>query len=317
MDNTINLLELERYIGSIQYTIPTKQIMDLQTNVNEWMSMNECGAIIYGKSRSGKSRSIHYITTKIKEKYGESLPVYNFCATDHVPTNKTFYSSLLSAIGHEDFYRGTAVQMRERLVNRIIQNSINTTYRRAVLFVDEAYLLHEKEYIWLIDIYNELNKNDILLTVFLFGTHELKEQRTGFIRSHKEQIVLRFMSHEYEFKGISSQKDLVVCMTSLDKPFQLHNNGPSITLSEMFFPEAYKDGKRMQAFAMDLWEAFEKVKEDSHIITSEILMKHFMDTIIYCLKTFGSYGKQLYMPTQAEWIASINKIGFASLYAAA
>ena len=96
--------------------------------------------------------------------------------------------------------------MRQRIVNRIIVNALDTKYRRAILFVDEAYLLHDKEYLWLIDIYNELNLNDILFTVFLFGTRELKEQKTGYIRAGKKQIVLRFMVNEFEFMGITCKK---------------------------------------------------------------------------------------------------------------
>ena len=152
----LDIAELERYLGSIQYTIPTKSILDLQSKVEEWISMNDCGAIIYGESRVGKTRAIRYISLHLKEKYSLQLPIYTFTATDHVPTQKTFYSSLLTAIGHEDPHKGTAVQMRQRLVNRIIINALDTKYRRAILFIDEAYLLSDKEYLWLIDIYLSL-----------------------------------------------------------------------------------------------------------------------------------------------------------------
>ena len=141
---TFDIAELERYLGSIQYTIPTKSILDLQSKVEEWVSMNQCGAIIYGESRVGKTRAIQYISTHLQEKYSLQLPIYTFNATDHVTTQKTFYASLLVAIGHEEPHKGTAVQMRQRLVNRIIVNALDTKYRRAVLFIDEAYLLSDK-----------------------------------------------------------------------------------------------------------------------------------------------------------------------------
>ena len=57
-----DITELERYLGSIKYTIPTKSIMDLQHKVEEWISMNDCGAIIYGESRTGKTRAIRYLS---------------------------------------------------------------------------------------------------------------------------------------------------------------------------------------------------------------------------------------------------------------
>lgn len=297
--------ELDRYMGSKQYIIPTKSILDLQQKVEEWISMNECGAIIYGESRVGKTKAIQYISMNLKEKYGKELPIYILTATDHVPTQKTFYSSFLTAIGHEDPHKGTAVQMRQRLVNRIIANALDTKYRRAVLFVDEAYLFNSKEYLWLIDIYNELYLNDILFTVFLIGTKELKEQKTGYIRSGKKQIVLRFMVKEFEFMGITNKKEMAVCLASMDKPFSFSGCKDPIILSQTFFPEAYSDGHKLISYANELWEAFENVKVNNNISTNQILMKYFMDTIIKCMKYYGINGKNHYMPTNEDWIHCI------------
>lgn len=306
----VDLIELDRYLGSMKYTIPTKSILDLQNKVEEWISMNDCGAIIYGESRSGKTRAIRYISMHLKEKYSSQLPVYTFTATDHVPTQKTFYSSLLTAIGHEEPHKGTAVQMRQRLVNRIVVNALDSKYRRAVLFVDEAYLLCDKEYLWLIDIYNELNLQDVLFTVFLVGTKELKDQKRGYIAAGKKQIVLRFMVNEFEFKGITNQREAAICMASLDKPFQPTNWTKSIILSEFFFPLAYQDGLRLSAYAEDLWVAFEAIKKENNIQTGQILMKHFMDAILYCMKKYGAYGQEIYQPTLKEWKESIVNSGF-------
>lgn len=306
----IDIADLDRYLGSIKYTIPTKSILDLQDKVEDWIAMNDCGAIIYGESRVGKTRAIRYISTHLKEKYSTQLPVYTFTATDHTVTQKTFYASLLTALGHEDPHKGTAVQMRQRLVNRIIVNALDTKYRRAVLFIDEAYLLSDKEYIWLIDIYNELNLHDILFTVFLFGTRELKQQKTGYIASGKKQIVLRFMVNEFEFKGLTNQKEAIICMASMDKPFHMPGINESIILSQFFFPLAYNDGYRLSSSANDLWNAFEIIKKKNNLHTDQILMKHFVDSIIFCMKRYGKYGHSLYQPTIEEWETSIIDSGF-------
>ncbi|MBR4085269.1 MAG: ATP-binding protein [Lachnospiraceae bacterium] len=308
--STFDIAELERYLGSIQYTIPTKSILDLQTKVEEWISMNDCGAIVYGEARVGKTRAIRYISTHLKEKYSLQLPIYTFTATDHVPTQKTFYASLLAAIGHEDPHRGTAVQMRQRLVNRIIADALDTKYRRAILFIDEAYLLSDKEYVWLIDIYNELNLQDILFTVFLFGTDELKQQKSGYIIAGKKQIVLRFMVNEFEFWGITNQRDAAICMASIDKPIRIDGFDNEIILSKLFFPLAYQDGMRLSAYATDLWKAFECVKSENKIHSDHILMKYFMDTVLYCLKRYGVFGNEMYHPTIEEWKQSIIDSGF-------
>lgn len=306
----IDIYELEQYLGSIDYTIPTKSILDLQNKVEEWISMNDCGAIIYGEARAGKTRAIRYISMHLKKKYSSQLPVYTFTATDHVPTQKTFYSSLLAAIGHEEPHKGTAVQMRQRLVNRIIVNALDTKYKRAVLFIDEGYLLSEKEYIWLIDIYNELNLQGILFTVFLFGTPELKQQKTGYISSGKKQIVLRFMVNEFKFMGITNQREAAICMSSIDKPFLSPAWKEEIILSKLFFPMAYQDGQKLSAYAEELWNAFEIVKKENNIHTDQILMKFFMDAIIHCMRRYGVFGAAIYQPTFKEWKQSIIDSGF-------
>lgn len=308
----IDIAELERYLGSIQYTVPTKSILDLQNKVEEWISMNDCGAIIYGESRAGKTRAIRYIALHLKEKYSTQLPVYTFTATDHVPTQKTFYASLLASIGHEEPHKGTAVQMRQRLVNRIIVNALDTKYRRAVLFIDEAYLLSDKEYLWLIDIYNELNLQDILFTVFLFGTKELKQQKISYISAGKKQIVLRFMVNEFEFKGITNQREAAICMASVDKPFKPNGWKEDVILSKLFFPLSYQDGLKLSYYAEDLWNAFEIIKKENNIHTNQILMKYFMDAIMYCLKRYGIFGSGIYQPSLEEWKQSIIDSGFVT-----
>lgn len=306
----IDIMELDRFLGSIQYTIPTKSILDLKNKVEEWISMNDCGAIIYGESRVGKTRAIRYISMHLKKTYSSQLPVYTYTATDHVPTQKTFYSSLLTALGHEEPHKGTAVLLRQRIVNRIIMNALDTKYRRAILFIDEAYLLSDKEYLWLIDIYNELNLQDILFTVFLFGTRELKEQKSGYIAAGKKQIVLRFMVNEFEFKGITNQREAAICMASIDKQISLPGWKEEIKLFHIYFPMACKDGLKLSSCAEDLWEAFELVKIEYNIHTDQVLMKHFMDAILLCFKRFGAYGQGIYQPTINEWKESIISSGY-------
>lgn len=307
---TLDIIELERHLGSIAYNIPTKSIMDLLARVENWIAMNDCGAIIHGEARVGKTRAILYITDQIKRKYSSQLPVYILTATDHVSTQKAFYASLLTAIGHEEPHRGTSVQMRQRLVARIIANAIDTKYRRAILFIDEAYLLSDKEYLWLIDIYNELNLNDILFTVFLVGTRELIDQKRSYIAAGKKQIVLRFMVNEFKFEGITNRKEAAICMASVDKPFKIKGFDENIILSQLFFPAAYQDGLRLTTYAPELWSAFEKVIQENRIPTNQILMKHFMDTIFYCFMNNGITGKRLYAPSINEWEDSIIQSGF-------
>ena len=46
--------ELCRMFSSKEFLIPTRQIFDLQLQVDEWIRTNSCGGIVYGPSRAGK-----------------------------------------------------------------------------------------------------------------------------------------------------------------------------------------------------------------------------------------------------------------------
>ena len=81
--------------------------------------------------------------------------------TDHRPSAKYFYSELLKAIGHSEAHKGTASMMKERLIDALVLSTQETQYRRAILFIDEAFLLTEKDFIWLMDIH----KSDTFLHI--------------------------------------------------------------------------------------------------------------------------------------------------------
>ena len=90
-------------------------------------------------------------------------------------------------------HKGTASMMKERLTNALISDSRETQYRRVVLFIDEAFLLTEKDFIWLMDIHNNLDMCNVHLTVLMFGTNELKGIKNAYCRARRFQIVDRFI----------------------------------------------------------------------------------------------------------------------------
>lgn len=100
-----DIAELERYLGSIQYTIPTKSILDLQYKVEEWISMNDCGAIIYGESRVGKTRAIRYISLHLKESFNRFLIIsLDVLICRYSPLFRAFPALFISEEPHKSFY---------------------------------------------------------------------------------------------------------------------------------------------------------------------------------------------------------------------
>ena len=294
--------------SSIDFTIPTIAILNLANLVNTWITDGDCGAIIYGRPRIGKTRAILYISKELKMRYGKELPVYVLNMTDHKASEKYFYSEMLKAIGHGEAHKGTVSMMKERLINSLIFDSKETQYRRVVLFIDEAFLLTEKDFIWLMDIYNNLNMCNVHFTVLMFGTSELKSIKNAYCRAHKIQIVDRFMVEEYDYKGITSAKDAIACLHNMDIP--LLNYPGNIILSQIFFPDAFADKKRFASCANMMWDSFIELIQSNDIPYIDIPMKYFMKAAVFCLKDYGIYGKGIYFPDKKAWKEAVENSGY-------
>ena len=306
----MNTLDLDHIFVSNQFNIATQEILFLKEKILEWIGNGIPGAIIYGRPRIGKTRAILYISSKLKERYGRELPIFIYNATNHIPKDKYLYSELLKVVGHTDSERGSVTALKERLMNCLVSYACNTKYKKIIFFIDEAYHLGDKDFQWLMDIYNNLNLKDVHMSIFLIGTEELKAKKQALILSRQHQIVGRFMVEESRFHGIRSIKDLSICLYNFDVPYTLENN-TQIIFTEQYFPRAYADGKRLAKSADILMKIFEKnMKEIGIPTTSEIPMMYFITTIKYCFKQYGANGKNIYFPDEEAWDDAIKKSGY-------
>lgn len=300
---------LDTYFVSNQFNIATSAIMNLQKDIMTWLTNGTPGAIIYGRPRIGKTRAILYVSASLREKYGAELPIYVLNATVHKATDKYFYSELLKTVGHPEFNKGTATVLKERLINALTMTACATKSHKIVLFVDEAYNFTEMDYKWLMDVYNNLNIRDIHMSVFLVGSEELKASKNSFILSRQHQIVGRFMVEENSFRGITSSMDIAICLLNFDKPLKYGDK--QIILTEMYFPDAYKDGKRLINCADTLMEEFNSTMKEMNIsILTDIPMMYFINTVKYCLNIYGIRNKNIYFPDKDAWKDSIAHSGY-------
>ena len=299
MDRMISAMTLRR-LKSKDFMIATKSIFDLYEKMDNWILTGDCGAMIYGRTRVGKTSAINYISRKLKEQYDEDFPVLIWTLTDHVPTDKSFYASIIKAmdIGEIKNRTETALQLKERVINYMRIRASATPLRRIVFMIDEAWKLAAKEFDWLMDLYNTLqNKYDVQLAVFLFGTKELLALKECLVSAGQDQIVERFMLNTHRFYGIQNEMELGMCLMELDRctvfdPAGYNNN---MKLSEFYFPEAYKEGNAIfYTLTLDYWEAFESIKLMSNIQEDDIPMMYFIGSF---LKILTRYGKCSETPT--------------------
>lgn len=312
LDNREEISELTlRYLSSINNILPTKSILDLEKRIKTWIKIGATGGCVWGRPRLGKSFSISYISNSINDKYGEDFPIIRWNITDHPATEKNFYSSLLMAMGFACPKSATALILKERVLNQMIINAYDTTYKKVVMFIDEAWKLYENDFSWLMDLYNNLNEKNIQLSVFLFGTRELKDLKTELKSRGKDQIIGRFLINEVQFYGITSKEELLFCLMSLDTIKMRSSLDQELeeTLLDFYFP--YADGLTFSSICDDFWDAFMEIRVEHNIIAADIPMKYLMDSFIICLDTYGVLGDEtISFPTKKELKECVRLSGY-------
>ena len=281
-----------RYITSPYFVIPTKGILDTESKIWTWITIGACGGIIYGRPRIGKTRCIFYIARTLQsDEYG-NIPVIIWNITDHPDTEKNFYASFLMAMGFECPKSITALFLKERIINELIVRACETPYRKVVLLIDEAWKFYEKDFSWLMDLYNNLLSVDIQLMAFLFGTRELRSLKSAFKQRGKDQIVGRFMINEIQYYGIKSEKELCFCLAALDQ-LNVYTSGYEAladNILDFYFPQA--DGKCFFDIGEEYYMAFHRVREKHGIVSEDIPMKYLIDSFVICLNLYGFYGPE-------------------------
>ena len=318
-ENTINAEKktIMRYLSGRNFCILTRRLIELEQEMEMWLTIDIPGAIIYGHPRVGKTTAITYLANSLGKFYGDDIPVIRWDITDHVPTEKQFYSSFMHTLGLPlPSFRDTALVLKTRIINTLLVLGAETKYKMIILLIDEASLLNVKDFVWLMDLYNSLVHHDILLMTFMFGTYALKVMKESLKYRGESQIIGRFMSKEYVFKGICSKGELQQCLLALDQPLKVDTIEREIILPAYFFPNAYIDGK---FFSTDLtsvyWDAFNKVKFDSGISAEEdIQMQYFLSSFKHCVSIFGKGGpKEKYFPEQKDLEICIIESGYPEM----
>lgn len=300
----------EHPIETGNYHIVTNEIIHLCAVMHRWISNRVPGAIIYGRPRLGKTKAIEYLKVYLKSEFGETLPIFTMLCSYHKPNENRFFTELLRDVGHSAFLQGKPEAKKDRLLKFFIQQAENSGHHKIILFIDEAHMLYEQDYNWLIDIYNQLDRCSINLTVILVGQKDLIHQKSAFISGNKMQIVGRFMVQEQMFSGVKTANDLKICLNSYDNTSE-YPIGSGFSFTRYFFPEAFDDGNRFVNEAEAIFDRFKKLRSEAKIRGNiEIPMLYITLAIDNCFKIFGANGKGSYWPTLEDWDESIIRSGY-------
>lgn len=294
-----------------KYLISTNEIDRMYQTVNKWIENRTPGAIIYGRPRLGKTRAISYLLNYLPQDFGENTPMYHIrCRKYKNPNENFFFEDLLNAVGHSIITNGKSNMKRTRLLRFLVERADFAGNNKVIFFIDDAQRLVEINYDWLMDLYNDLDHYGITLTTILVGQKELVHQRSAFISGEKFQIVGRFMSQEYQFKGITSLNDLKICLMGYDDYCEYPSNS-NWSFTKYFLSDSFIRGYRLQHSAEELFQVFVNLRREYGLPQKvEIPMQYITLTIEYALKRFGNNGLDLATIEKSHWEEAINNSGY-------
>ncbi|MGE6593666.1 ATP-binding protein [Bacillus mycoides] len=294
-----------------RYLLATNEITNLYDTITRWIDCRSPGGIVYGRPRIGKTRALKFLMSQLPLEYGNDLPIYIInCRHYKIPNENLFFEDLLRDIGHAFPFNGKANIKRERLTKFLVERGLSSKENRVIFIMDDAQELHEMHFKWLMDIYNELDRANIQLTVVLVGQKELLSQKSAFIAMKKAQIIGRFMVHEHEFKGICSTEDLHTCLIGYDEE-SIYPIDSSYTFTQFFFPELFQDGFRLTDYTKDFYELFQEVRREANIPGKfEIPMQFLTTTIEFLLIQYGVDGKNVQTLSKTHIMDSIQFSGY-------
>ncbi len=292
------------------YDLPTNAIDSMGQDLLKWIRNRTPGGIVTGRPRLGKTRAVRFLAKEIPSMLQDKVSMFILnCNSYRFSSENSFFTDILLDLGHA-VPTGQPSMKRQRICNFLIAEGMESTQRKVILLADEAQNWNKLEFKWLVDMYNQLDKHQINLTVFLVGQPELLEKKKSFIAEEMHQVVGRFMVQEHKFHGVQGLDDLATCLASYDEESEFPP-GSGWSFTRYFFPEQFSRGFRLADCAEDLWEVFEYAHNQAGLGTRiEIPMQYIAVTVQYVLTTFGADGSNVRRLSKSHWKEAAEESGY-------
>jgi hypothetical protein len=295
------------------YLIPTKEVLRLMDGITKIVNNRLPGMIIYGRPRLGKTSAVKFAIENLPTQLGAPLPILIANSNSYrVPSEEKFFLDLLNDFKFPFPSKRKPAEMRRQIVNLMLEKAEKSRLRRIILIMDEAHRMTEFHYNWLMDIYNELDREKVSMSVLSVGQEELLARRTFFLEQKKSQIIGRFMTHEHHFYGLRTLDEIRLVLKCYDSPeISAYPEESGWSYTRYFFPEGYERGKRLEKEAKNLYNLFVEIRKEFGLSSKfEIPMESFAFTIENAMKTNGSHGEQNEWISINQWREAIKLSGY-------
>ncbi|TFW31779.1 AAA family ATPase [Massilia horti] len=233
--------------------LPTPPISELYRTIKRIVLLREPGCCFTAKSGVGKSYALTMVESQLRKEFPEMCVFRHVILNHQVPSIRAFFKHFLRTARHSE-RKGETSDLRERLINRLIDGGTESGLDLVVLLIDEAQEMALQDFKFLKDVGNELDKEGVQLVVIMMGQDP---EFDGVIQKLRDgghlDLVSRFTMRKRSFRGLSTVEDFTAVLAGIDSAVFPDRNGSA--WPQFFIPRAWTAGFRMQAQAKALLDA--------------------------------------------------------------
>jgi hypothetical protein len=291
------------------FLIKTQPCVRLFAHLSRWLTTGTLGAVVYGRPRLGKTSASRWVLASLREHLGPIPWVEIPVRKETLASERAFFQHLLHCVRHRFYNKGSSTDKRDRFIEALYKRARRSSTRTVILFFDEAQLLNETHYQWMINISNELEVRGYRLFCLLVGQHELVSRKNSFMAQGREEIVGRFMTEDWAFPGIEMLPEFKKCLEEFDAViYPQHEGKPFLAY---FLPIAYQAGWRLSQTAESMWLKFSEQWQAAGRKDNPIIPMHYFCSAVINLLYELSKNDNIYLDASEKVINfAVNRSGY-------
>ena len=243
-------------------TPATKQ---LQESITRWIWTGQTGAMVYGKSRVGKTSSILSIYKDITKRDGKKV-VANYCAIHKrdVASIRYVFKQLCLSSDRKVLKGDTGDDMRDRFLGYLLDQCAGYQCDTVLLVVDEMQRLTIDQLEVFAELYDILHDHFKIhsFTLFVGNNPECWKLVKAINQPSHEHIYGRFFTQGEELMGLTSQAEVKDCLKQYDH-LRYPADGPTYT--HYFLPPRSHQNWKLASLSPLIWSIYSEYKKQYKI----------------------------------------------------
>jgi hypothetical protein len=223
--------------------LPTSPIKELFNAIHRVVILRETGCCFTGHSGVGKSCALDVVEAMLQLRIPGLCVVKHDTHSQQVPSIRAFFKHFLTTIKHSQL-RGETYDLRQRLVNWLVDEGRLSGRNMIVLLIDEAQSMTIQDFNFLKDVFNDLSKDGVqLVSILMAQSPDFTAVVNALKHERRLDLIGRFMMRILPFRAYNCKTDLLEILQGIDKA--IYPEGSGVTWTEFFFPEAFRAGFRL------------------------------------------------------------------------